>query len=382
MAPSKNLLLFVLAVTAAFVYICNVIPQIKSEPVAAETTLDGSPEELAAAGRRIFTSDRAQCLTCHSLGEDPKARCPNQEGLGERAPTRKPGVSGAEYLVEAVYNPNAYVVPGYPKNQMTPINTPPIALSHDEILAVLAFLNTLGAKTDADFVDQVRKAQDPWRKGLLKPEETAGRATLPIFPGEPQRGQELFQKQGCTQCHRVGAQGREVGPDLSAIGASQGAEYLLESILDPSAVIVKGYKNTIVIWKDESRVALRGTPVAWVPDKDRPRALRLSVLENEESQEREIDLAHVAQVGDTTMRVKIDGQSRLLCGDYVEGDKKTGVTLSLLENGRWVARRFRPEAIEFLSLPTSPMPANYGELTTPRETYDLLAYLREQKGKQ
>jgi hypothetical protein len=180
----------------------------------------------------------------------------------------------------------------------------------------------------------------------------------------------------------VGAQGREVGPDLSVIGASQGAEYLLESILDPSAVIVKGYKNTIVIWKDESRIALRGTPVAWIPDKDRPRALRLSVLENEESQEREIDLAHVAQVGDTTMRVKSDGQSRLLCGDYVEGNKKTGVTLSLLENGRWVERRFRPETIEFVNFPISPMPANYAELTTPRETYDLLAYLREQKGKQ
>lgn len=381
MRPARNLVLFVAAITAAFLYICNAIPQIRSEPVAVETTIGSSPEELVAAGRRIFTSDRAQCLTCHSLGEDPKARCPNQEGIGERAPRRKPGLGAAEYLVESVYNPNAFVVPGYPKNQMTPVNNPPIALSHDEILAVLAFLDTLGGDTDADFIDRVRKAQEPWRAGVLKPEEAAERAALPIFPGEPRRGRELFQQQGCVRCHRVGTEGRDVGPDLTAIGASQSPEYLLESTLDPSAVIVKGYKNTIVIWKDESRIAERGTPVAWIPNKDRPRTLRLSVLQADEPVEKEIDLAEVAQVGDTTMGVKIDGRSQFLCGEHVVGDKRTGVTISLLETGRWTERRFPPEAIEFVNFPMSPMPANYGELMTPRESYDLVAYLREQKGK-
>jgi len=109
--------------------------------------------------------------------------------------------------------------------------------------------------------------------------------------------------------------------------------------------------------------------------------LRLSVLQADEPVERAIDLAEVAQVGDTTMGVTIDGKSQFLCGEYVAGDKETGVTLSLLESGRWTERRFPPEAIEFVNFPMSPMPANYHELMKPREFYDLVAFLREQQGK-
>ena len=156
--------------------------------MATETEIGETPEELIAAGKTIFMSDRAQCLTCHSLGEDPKARCPNQEGVGERAATRKAGLSAAEFLVESVYDPNAFIAPGYPAKQMTPVNKPPIALSHDEILAILSYLNTLGGQTDAEFVDALKNAQSPWRKGLKKPGEFEEEERLPILPGDARRG--------------------------------------------------------------------------------------------------------------------------------------------------------------------------------------------------
>ncbi len=380
MRRARSLLLFVMAVVAAFVYLCNAIPQIKSEPVAAEMRIGESPEELVAAGKRTFMSDRAQCITCHSLGEDPKARCPNQEGLGERAPNRKPGLGAAEYLVESVYNPNAFVVPGYPKNQMTPANKPPIALSHDEILAVIAFLNTLGGNTDVEFISRVKTAQEPWRKGLLTPEERMEGAKLPILPGDVDRGRDLFDQWGCIQCHRVRTDGSDIGPDLNAIGASQTAEYILESILDPNAVIVRGYKPTIVMWKEPGRGEVRGKLGAWIPDKEHPRALRLSGVEGGETVDWEIDLSQVAYVGDTTVGVKVDGEVEALCGEYVEGDKKTGLTLTLLQEGQWVRRRIPPNRIEFVNLPLSPMPSGYADMMTPREAYDLVAYLAAEKG--
>jgi len=382
-SEARSLVLFVLSVTAAFVYISNVIPQIETQPVTTvETTVDASPEELVAAGEDIFMSDRAQCLTCHSLGEDPKARCPNQEGLGARASERIPGLTGAQYLVESVYNPNAFIVPGYPKNQMTPVNKAPIALTHDEILAVMTYLNSLGGRTDAAFVDEVKKVQDPWRRGLLKAEETVERATLPIYAGEPERGRGLFDAQGCQRCHRVGVQGPDVGPELTAIGASQSAAYLLESTLDSSAVIVKGYKDTIVMWRDEGRMRIRGTPLEWLPDKDHPTALRLSVLEGDEPVEYDVDLAEVAQVGDTIMGVDIDGEFHSICGEYVEGDEESGMTLLLFENGGWEERSYPAEGIRFVNYPASPMPSNYAELMTPREIYDLVAFLLDQKGQE
>ena len=421
MTSARNLIVFVVVISAAFVYICKAIPQVKSEPVALETEIGDSPDELVAAGNRIFASDRAQCLTCHSLGEDPKARCPNQEGLGERAATRKGGTTAAEYLVESVYDPNAFVVSGYPAKQMTPVNKPPIALSHDEILAVLCYLNSMGGVTDAEFVEALRTAQNPWRKGLLTPGTGVQEVRLPILPGDVGRGSEQYQEQGCVRCHRIGEEGQEVGPELTAIGASQTADYLLESLLDASAVIVKGYKQTIVFWKDDSREVLRGTAVAWLPNKDHPVTLQLAVQEEEEEEWdwdeeeeaadeavdeaaaqpvepaapvkpavralaetiiKEIDLSEVAAIGDTIVGVRSGNGIAPLCAEYVSGNVEEGVKVRVFENGGWLEREVAAEQIGFVNLPMSPMPANFAELVNPREAYDLVAFLLTQKGEQ
>lgn len=381
MTEARNLIAFVLLIAAGFVYICRAIPQIKSESVARAAPIGDSAEAIVAAGQALFMSDRAQCLTCHTIGEDPKARCPNQEGLGARASQQRPGMSAAAYLVQSLYNPNAFIVSGYPRNQMRPVNKPPIALTHDEILAVIAYLNTLGSETDEAFIAQLRQAQDPWRQGLLTAEEAAEVFRVPVYPGDVARGREAFEKQGCIQCHRVGTEGREVGPDLTTIGAAQSPEYILDSILDPSAVIVKGYKQTIVYWKARSRLPVEGTPMAWIPDKEHPRSLRLSVQEPLGIVEMEIDLSEVAYVGDMRVGIETDGEFESLCGEYVAGDAETGLTLKLLGDEGWVERRVASEGIDFVSLPMSPMPSNIAEMVTPREVYDLVTYLVAQKGK-
>ncbi|MEK7685038.1 MAG: c-type cytochrome [Verrucomicrobiota bacterium] len=377
---SGPIVLFILGIVAAFVYFANAIPQIKSERVEAVSKIGASPEELVTAGKRLFLGDRAQCLACHSLGEDPKARCPNLEGVGSRAAQRKPGASAAEYLVESLYNPNAYIVPGYPRNQMTPAHKPPVALAHDEILALVVFLNALGGQSDEPFIQQVHKAQEPWRQGLLQP-EAAEEAKLPILPGDAGRGAEIFQRLGCAGCHRVGAEGGQLGPDLTAIGASQSAEYILESCLDPNAVLVRGFKQLTVVWTNPALPELQGLPLAWSPNKEQPQTLRLSVDEEGGREEKEVDLSKVAQVGDTVVTVEREGKTALHVGDYVSGDEKTGVTLLFWEPGRWVERHIVAAGIQSIRLPSSPMPAIFGEAMTPRETYDLLAYLLAQKGR-
>ncbi len=63
------------------------------------------------------------------------------------------------------------------------------------------------------------------------------------------------------------------------------------------------------------------------------------------------------------------------------GDAETGLTLKLLGDEGWVERRVASEGIDFVSLPMSPMPSNIAEMVTPREVYDLVAYLVAQKGK-
>lgn len=390
MTQARNLLGFIFAAVASFVYICNAIPQVKIEPAGMETQIGESPEELVAAGKKIFTGDRAQCLTCHSIREDPKARCPIMEAVGESAANRKPGLSAAQYLVESVYNPDAFIVTGYPRHQMNPANKPPIALSHDQILAVMAFLNTLGGATDEEFINALKESQDPWRKGLLTAEVVLEEDRIPIFPGKPERGKLVFEDQGCIKCHVVGSEGRQVGPELTGIGASQGAGYILDSILEPDKVLIKGYTEVIVMQKrqeaafswDEEQTGeeIRGVALEWIPDKKNPRLLRLSVEEFGERRERDIELAQVDCVGDTIVGVEVGDVFITYCGEYVSGDETSDVTLSILQDGRWVERDLEAATISYLTLPGSPMPSNFAELMPPREMYDLVAFLVAQKG--
>lgn len=209
--------------------------------------------------------------------------------------------------------------------------------------------------------------------------ESVARAQIPIFPGDPTRGAAVFDAQGCNRCHRVAAEGPEIGPDLSAIGAAQSAGYLVESVMDPRAVIVRGYGTIVVIRRGEDRISVSGTPVEWIPDKERPERLLLSAQVGTETTQTEVVLSEV-QFGDTILRVRIDGQPQRLLGEHVEGDADTGVTLRIFDDGAWVERSFPPEAIDFVNLPTSAMPQNFGDLVTPRELYDLVSFLMDKRG--
>ena len=57
-----------------------------------------------------------------------------------------------------------------------------------------------------------------------------------VRSGDAGRGRVLFEgKGGCTRCHRVGAQGARVAPDLSDIGAIRSAGSLQRSLIDPNS---------------------------------------------------------------------------------------------------------------------------------------------------
>ena len=61
-------------------------------------------------------------------------------------------------------------------------------------------------------------------------------------------GRQLFRKT-CSQCHKLYDDGAEIGPNLTG---SQRAnlDYLLENIIDPSAVVGKDYRMSIVVLND------------------------------------------------------------------------------------------------------------------------------------
>ena len=133
----------VLATTAFYGYVGQMVPQKEVQPpqeIAIATDL--STGVMAKIGRQIMEG-KGLCLTCHTLGKTGALRFPDLEGIGARAKTRVPGMSDVDYLAQSLYDPTAYIVQGFGPG-MPVINQPPIGLTDQEILAVIAALQSLG----------------------------------------------------------------------------------------------------------------------------------------------------------------------------------------------------------------------------------------------
>src|SRR4051794_19561502 len=133
----------ILATTAFYTYVGQMVPQKEVQP-PAEIVLktDLTTADMAKVGREIMEG-KGLCLTCHTIGKTGALRFPDLAGVGARAKTREPGMTDVDYFAQAMYEPNAFIVPGFNPGMPT-INKPPIGLSDQEILCVMAYLQSLG----------------------------------------------------------------------------------------------------------------------------------------------------------------------------------------------------------------------------------------------
>jgi len=133
----------VLATTAFYGYVGQMVPQKEVQP-PQEVAVGGdlSTADMVKVGRQVMEA-KGFCFTCHTVGKSGALRFPDLDGVGSRAKTRVPGMSDVDYLAQAMYEPNAFIVPGFNPG-MPPINQPPIGLTDQEILTVIAYLQSLG----------------------------------------------------------------------------------------------------------------------------------------------------------------------------------------------------------------------------------------------
>lgn len=73
--------------------------------------------------------------------------------------------------------------------------------------------------------------------------------------GDPKRGALTFHQAAlsCVRCHALAPEARRVGPNLTEPREGATDEYLVQSLLDPSRVIRKGFETTTVV-TDDGRV--------------------------------------------------------------------------------------------------------------------------------
>jgi putative heme-binding domain-containing protein len=82
-----------------------------------------------------------------------------------------------------------------------------------------------------------------------------GRLAPETVPGDPKRGQELYQAKGhCGQCHIVSGQGGSLGPELTEIASRRSAAHLRAAVLDPASSLPEGFLELRLVTKDGGRI--------------------------------------------------------------------------------------------------------------------------------
>jgi len=174
---------------------------------------NGHDASLIDQGEKLFRKKKS-CFACHQLEED-------EGGLVGPDLSR----AGFSYTPEWIFT-----WLGNPQRIKPQSKMPNLGLSNEECRAITAFLSSLKGE------------------GLKKKWNAYLTAS-----GDPVKGKKLFfdseGKANCGKCHAVNGQGGKVGPQLSFVGTSRTQAFLLESILNPKAVITSGYSSVLILTK-------------------------------------------------------------------------------------------------------------------------------------
>ena len=143
--PVMKLVTFSLGVIWFYAFIAALVPD-TSTATGPVTELDWSdPDAVVEIGASIFNT-KGQCAACHTIDTSaPPGRCPDLTDIGVIAANRVQGIDAKAYLIESLYDPGKFLVPGYGKI-MPEVWKKPIELTKLEIAAVIAFLQSQGGE--------------------------------------------------------------------------------------------------------------------------------------------------------------------------------------------------------------------------------------------
>ncbi len=173
----------------------------------------GAEPDRIARGEKIFRKKKS-CLACHQLEDEGGKMGPDLSR------------AGSSYTPEWIFTWT-----GNPQRIKPATPMPNLGLNNEECRTITAFLSSL----------RVKGIKKGWQDYLKT-------------PGDPEIGKQLFfddeGKANCGKCHSVNGRGGKVGPPLSFVGSSRTQGFLLESLLNPKAVITSGYSSILILTKE------------------------------------------------------------------------------------------------------------------------------------
>ena len=244
MKNAVNIVLLTVGACLFYTYVSHMVPQKEIHPPETiEISGNMSAEEMVAIGEQIV-GGKGTCLSCHTVGADKPGRFPDLGGVGARAGSRIEGYSDVEYLAESLYEPDSYLVEGFNPG-MFAANKPPISLTGDEILAVIAYLQSLGGEptvttdTQLKYVGTATESAPAAVSSPTSERDSTG--------GVAQTGDQLLLSFLCTTCHSLDTPDRLVGPSLFDVGQRLTKPQLYEAIKDPDATIAEGFPPAVMV---------------------------------------------------------------------------------------------------------------------------------------
>lgn len=207
----------------------------------------GAPEtEASPAERGARLVKENGCLGCHST-DGSVGVGPTFQGLFGRHVTvttngkERTLTADEEYVKRSIVDPGADVVKGFPDGVMPKDYS--ATISSDDLKAILSYLESLGAPTEAQGAHEEERA---------KPVEEKEKPQTP-------EGEKFLQKYACTACHSTnGSAG--VGPTFQGLYGKKvtvttngkertltaDGEYIERAILEPGADVVKGFPDGVM----------------------------------------------------------------------------------------------------------------------------------------
>lgn len=228
------------------------------EPLLALSREARMPAELriaaleAVAERRQATDAPSFALLTAHLSEktDPLLRLSAARALGGSALSSQQLAALAKLLPETSTLVLRQLLPAFARSKDTAAGKALVAALNRSAAAEALPVDELD-KTLRPHAPEVRELAKGLRAKLAsrQQKQTAYivglRDEIDKLSGSAEAGKQVFfsQKVGCHVCHKVGAQGGVIGPDLSKIGGFRSAVELLESIVFPSMTVTPEFRT-------------------------------------------------------------------------------------------------------------------------------------------
>jgi putative heme-binding domain-containing protein len=208
--------------------------------VALQTLIDSRPPDLRSVCEQLIGEQFINPIAARGLAtfDDPAVATKlvssyRQFHASERAQLLSALVSRPSFasaLLDAIANKKI------PRNAITPFHARQIRNLNDPDLDQ-KLAATWGELRESS--QDKRKAIADW-KSKLNPEALA-KADL-------SQGRLVFNT-ACAACHTLYGEGGKIGPDLTG-GGRESIDYLLENIVDPSAVVTADFRMSVIEIKD------------------------------------------------------------------------------------------------------------------------------------